>query len=340
MAHYDLYASLGVSRGNSCEQLSQEITRRLQTGQTTNPGGPDELRVALAVLGSPGRRAQYDAVLDNPNAAQLTPADITALANMPEHPAPQGYQAGLQGYPAAPQGYQATSQNYRAGQSTAAGAQTRRTSKTKLILAAVIAVVVLVAAVLGFFLLRDGSDDKSASAAETTTTSSDGGSADKSSESSSKNSSANKSGKSSSTSSSASSSKRTSARSSDPREMLDEFMALDSRDDRARWIEKHTDFDLVLLVNQKEDITHGLSTGEWTSLEADMYSEDHASDPPTIDNTRFLSDGDFSSDNEKEIEEIFGSDVTDIYDAEFNDSSGVIFVKSGGSWHYLFYYPG
>lgn len=138
MAHHDLYASLVVSRGASCEELSQEIERRLETGQTTNPGGAEELRVVLAVLGSPGRRARYDAVLDDPNTAPLTYTDGADLAAARGG---RGIQAGATPSPAAPP-----------------EAQTKRPRKLGVILAVVIAVVALVAAaVLGLLLLRDGS---------------------------------------------------------------------------------------------------------------------------------------------------------------------------------------
>lgn len=289
MGHYDLYASLRVSRGYSCEQLSEEITRRLQTGQTTNPGGPDELRVALAVLGSPGRRAQYDAVLDSPDAAPLTPADVANLAAMPDQPGPQINQS-------AP--------------------QAKKESKAWPVLAAAVAVVALIfAAATAFFLIRDNSDDETAIPGET------------------------------STSDSADAPDPTPSGGSDPRQMVDEYMALETRDERAEWIKQHTDFDLIR-EKAEGPMSDVYSLETFALSQADAYSQtlgESNSTPKKLEEY-VLSEEEknpFSNVDTRRWRDLVGRDTSDSYEAMFESDTGTagIFTlqKREGVWFYVSY---
>ncbi|CAM3830371.1 hypothetical protein [Corynebacterium frankenforstense] len=80
MAHYNLYESIGLDRRWSSDQLAAEISRRLGTGMVGNPGGADELRVALGIVADPSRRARYDAILDDPGHPDLRMEDLRRLA--------------------------------------------------------------------------------------------------------------------------------------------------------------------------------------------------------------------------------------------------------------------
>lgn len=81
MAHYNLYDSLGLDRSSDPAALAREIDSRIQSGNTWNPGGMDELQVARAILGDPARRAAYDQRLGDPNAPAVTPDSLRQLAN-------------------------------------------------------------------------------------------------------------------------------------------------------------------------------------------------------------------------------------------------------------------
>lgn len=80
MAHYNLYESIGLDRRWSSEQLAAEISRRLNSGEAGNPGGVDELRVALGIFADPSRRARYDAILDDPSQPDLGISGLRRLA--------------------------------------------------------------------------------------------------------------------------------------------------------------------------------------------------------------------------------------------------------------------
>lgn len=123
--------------------------------------------------------------------------------------------------------------------------------------------------------------------------------------------------------------------------MLDEFMALDSRNKRAKWIKKHTDFDLVKeFSDATDDDTNQVSLGDFAEIEAKAYADAvNENGTPRVRADYFLSEGDFSARDAATMRQSFGSDITDAYMAEFRNSGGVIFVKSGGSWHFLVYYP-
>ena len=53
MAHYNLYKSLGLDRDQASIALCAELDRRISSGETSNPGGQEELEVARAILGDP-----------------------------------------------------------------------------------------------------------------------------------------------------------------------------------------------------------------------------------------------------------------------------------------------
>lgn len=103
MAHYNLYESLGIDRSTSTLDIAEDIDKRLSTGNTSNPGGEDELQVARQVIADPTKRGMYDARLDDPSAPEI---DIAALRDLSELQVPaQGQQQQLQqpGQPQQPQ---------------------------------------------------------------------------------------------------------------------------------------------------------------------------------------------------------------------------------------------
>lgn len=90
MAHYNLYESLGIDRNTSTQDIAEDIDKRLSTGNTSNPGGEDELQVARQVIADPTKRGMYDARLDDPSAPEI---DIAALRDLSELQVPaQGQQ--------------------------------------------------------------------------------------------------------------------------------------------------------------------------------------------------------------------------------------------------------
>ena len=78
--HYDLYASLGLNREASCEELGAQLSARLETlrQEGAGPDSPqvDEVSTARAIFSDPQLRHIHDARLDDPEA---TPIDIPAL---------------------------------------------------------------------------------------------------------------------------------------------------------------------------------------------------------------------------------------------------------------------
>ncbi|AEK37481.1 MAG: hypothetical protein ACTH1D_06790 [Mycobacteriaceae bacterium] len=77
---YDLYATLGLDRGRSPEQLAAELDQQLE-GVTRETPQWNELSAARAVLGDPVRRSMYDQRLDDASQT-VTPAEIQQLAAM------------------------------------------------------------------------------------------------------------------------------------------------------------------------------------------------------------------------------------------------------------------
>ncbi|WP_304348657.1 hypothetical protein [Corynebacterium frankenforstense] len=80
MAHYNLYESIGLDRARPSEELAEEIRRRLSAGDTGNPGGADELQVALDIFSEPSRRTRYDMILDDPDQPELRISGLRKIA--------------------------------------------------------------------------------------------------------------------------------------------------------------------------------------------------------------------------------------------------------------------
>ncbi|CAM3830503.1 hypothetical protein [Corynebacterium frankenforstense] len=80
MAHYNLYESIGLDRARPSEELAEEIRRRLNAGDTGNPGGADELQVALDIFSEPSRRSHYDTILDDPDQPELRISGLRKIA--------------------------------------------------------------------------------------------------------------------------------------------------------------------------------------------------------------------------------------------------------------------
>ena len=86
MAHYNLYKSLGLDRAQDSITLGAELDKRINSGETSNPGGEEELQVARAILGDPARRSVYDFQLDDRNAPEITVGALRQLAAMDLNP--------------------------------------------------------------------------------------------------------------------------------------------------------------------------------------------------------------------------------------------------------------
>lgn len=80
MAHYDLYQALGLSRGADTASLVSQIDAMLSSQVATNPGGPEELQIARAILGDPSRREVYDQKLNDPLAPEINIVALRELA--------------------------------------------------------------------------------------------------------------------------------------------------------------------------------------------------------------------------------------------------------------------
>ena len=80
MAHYNLYESIGLDRARPSEELAEEIRRRLSAGDTGNPGGADELQVALDIFSEPSQRTRYDTILDDPDQPELRISGLRKIA--------------------------------------------------------------------------------------------------------------------------------------------------------------------------------------------------------------------------------------------------------------------
>ncbi|SCX22121.1 hypothetical protein [Corynebacterium jeikeium] len=147
MAHYNLYESLGIDRSASTQDIAENIDKRLSTGNTSNPGGEDELQVARQIIADPTKRGMYDARLDDPNAPEI---DIAALRDLAE------LQVPAQGQPPQPQPqplqFQQFQQSQQPKQPSKLQREFARSSKLALTLAAVVpllAVLVLFGAYKG-----------------------------------------------------------------------------------------------------------------------------------------------------------------------------------------------
>lgn len=83
MAHYDFYRILNIDRSSSEQEIIDALDNRIAMGETNNPGGIEELRLAQAVLGDPQRRHIYDSTLDNPQAPDINVIAIKELSTLP-----------------------------------------------------------------------------------------------------------------------------------------------------------------------------------------------------------------------------------------------------------------
>ena len=152
MAHYNLYESLGIDRSTSTQGIAEDIDKRLSTGNTSNPGGEDELQVARQVIADPTKRGMYDARLDDPSAPEI---DIAALRDLGELQVPaQGQQQQSQAQPISQQFQQPgqPQQPQQPKQPSKLKREFARSSKLALTLAAVVpllAVLVLFGAYKG-----------------------------------------------------------------------------------------------------------------------------------------------------------------------------------------------
>lgn len=82
MAHYDLYDALGLDRSQDSVNLAQQIDQKINSGVATNPGGPEELRIARDILGNDQRRRMYDSKLNDPTAPDINIAALRDLAKL------------------------------------------------------------------------------------------------------------------------------------------------------------------------------------------------------------------------------------------------------------------
>lgn len=81
MAHYNLYETLGLDRNDSSANLRSALESRLAGGKFDNPGGEEEVKLAINVLGDEQKRGLYDSRLDNPSADDV---DVAALRQLSE----------------------------------------------------------------------------------------------------------------------------------------------------------------------------------------------------------------------------------------------------------------
>ena len=110
MAHYDLYQALNLDRSKAPDEISAELSNRLENNELDNIGGREEVEIARSILGDPQKRTAYDSRLDDPNAPEV---DVNALRQL----AAADFSAG-----AAPTGDHAADASVPAGAASAAGA--------------------------------------------------------------------------------------------------------------------------------------------------------------------------------------------------------------------------
>lgn len=81
VAHYNLYETLGLNRNDSTANLRSALESRLADGKFDNPGGEEEVKLAINVLGDDQKRGLYDSRLNDPNADDV---DVSALRQLSE----------------------------------------------------------------------------------------------------------------------------------------------------------------------------------------------------------------------------------------------------------------
>ncbi|UBI08549.1 J domain-containing protein [Corynebacterium coyleae] len=82
MQHYNLYKTLELDPSASSELLVDELTQRLDSGLTSNPGGEEELRLAREILGDPTKRQMYDSRLKADSGMPMNVQSLRSLAAM------------------------------------------------------------------------------------------------------------------------------------------------------------------------------------------------------------------------------------------------------------------
>ncbi|MBV7295983.1 hypothetical protein KRX51_08680 [Corynebacterium sp. TAE3-ERU12] len=82
MAHFNLYEVLNLDRNKSSDELRQTLDEWIHNAGDPNSEQARNLTAARNVLGDSDRRSKYDAVLDDPNASDLTEKDVFDLANL------------------------------------------------------------------------------------------------------------------------------------------------------------------------------------------------------------------------------------------------------------------
>lgn len=93
MNHYNLYNSLGLDPQASSEELAEKIQQRIAAGDTSNPGGAEELNLAREILGSPEKRSMYDRRLAD---TAGTPMNVDSLRSLAARQVGQQPQAAPQ----------------------------------------------------------------------------------------------------------------------------------------------------------------------------------------------------------------------------------------------------
>lgn len=82
MQHYNLYKTLQLDPSATSTQLVDELTQRLADGNTSNPGGEEEIRLAQEIFGSPTKREMYDSRLKSDSGAPMNVQSLRSLAAM------------------------------------------------------------------------------------------------------------------------------------------------------------------------------------------------------------------------------------------------------------------
>lgn len=102
MNHYDLYASLGLSRRKTSFELAAEIDDRMRSGVHGSKTQASELGLARSVLGNPRLKDIYDRQLDDPTAPPITLVAIQQLSQLPANETAPATPASRDSYDSSP----------------------------------------------------------------------------------------------------------------------------------------------------------------------------------------------------------------------------------------------
>lgn len=155
MSHYNLYHSLGLDPQASSEELAEKIQQRIAAGDTSNPGGAEELNLAREILGSPEKRSMYDRRLGDTAGAPMNVDSLRSLAARQVGQQPQAapqQQATFQQQQEAPQQTFGDSAAPAAPSGTAAGEKSKKWIPIAIAAVAAIGLIALAAA----FFTRSG----------------------------------------------------------------------------------------------------------------------------------------------------------------------------------------